>query len=61
VFNSKLNLIEGYAGTAKSGCIYNKYITAGEFFTIPRGKSELVLSSEGTLQSYVSQSNNSHI
>ena len=33
--NSKLNLIEGYNGSIKSGKLYNKNITGGSFFKIP--------------------------
>ena len=33
--NSKLNLIEGYFNGQKSGNLYNKYITSGQFFKIP--------------------------
>lgn len=35
-FNSKLNLIEGYDGSGiKTGSIYNRFITSGDFFKIP--------------------------
>lgn len=61
IFNSRLNLIEGYNGTAKSGYIYNKYISAGEFFTIPQGESKLVLSDENNVSSYMAQLDNTHI
>lgn len=33
--NSKLNLIEGYSDGQKSGNLYNKYLTSGQFFKIP--------------------------
>lgn len=33
--NSKLNLIEGYSNGQKSGNLYNKYLTSGQFFKIP--------------------------
>ena len=47
--NSKTNLIEGYAkntagDTIIHNRIYNKFITAGDFFKIPVGKSTLTLS-----------------
>ena len=42
VFNSRLNLIEGYnAEGRKTGNVYNQYITAGQFFKIPLGESTL--------------------
>ena len=60
VFNSKLNLIEGYgADSKKTGNIYNEYITSGAFFKIPMGESELTVidtSSENTESSYDSVS-----
>lgn len=35
-FNSKLNLIEGYDENGlKTGAIYNRFITSGDFFKIP--------------------------
>ena len=44
VFNSKLNLIEGYgADNKKTGNIYNEYITSGTFFKVPIGESELTI------------------
>lgn len=46
VFNSKLNLIEGYRGGQKSGYLYNQYITEGDFFAIPTGESDLIFSGE---------------
>lgn len=33
--NSKLNLIEGYSNGQRSGNLYNKYLTSGQFFKIP--------------------------
>ena len=40
VFNSRLNLIEGYDDKGyKTGNVYNQYIVAGQFFKIPLGES----------------------
>ena len=42
--NTKLNLIEGYNSSGfKTGNVYNKYITAGEFFKIPLGEDRLIV------------------
>ena len=49
--NSKTNLIEGYAPESAgsttllkpSGIVYNKYITQGEFFKLPRGDSYIAV------------------
>ena len=42
--NTKLNLIEGYNSSGiKTGNVYNKYITAGEFFKIPLGEDRLII------------------
>ena len=49
VINSKLNLIEGYQEKTannknylkKTGNIYNKHITSGQFFKIPVGEEEM--------------------
>ena len=47
-FNSRLNLIEGYTSQGiKSGKVYNKYISSGSFFKIPKGES--MLKFEGNL------------
>lgn len=35
-FNSKLNLVEGYKDGIKTGNLYNQYVTAGDFFKIPK-------------------------
>lgn len=41
--NSKANLIEGCDENYKpTGILYNKFITSGDFFKIPTGKSQLV-------------------
>ena len=41
--NSKANLIEGCDENFKpTGTLYNKFITSGDFFKIPTGKSQLV-------------------
>ena len=41
-FNSRLNLIEGYTSQGiKSGKVYNKYISSGSFFNIPKGEGTL--------------------
>lgn len=53
--NSKLNLIEGYNGTTKTGNIYNRYITNGEFFKIPVSTEktapiQLIIDQENSLQ-----------
>lgn len=43
IFNSKINLLEGYDSKGrKTGTLYNKFITEGDFFKIPQGESELV-------------------
>ena len=48
-FNSKINLIEGYdENNQKTGNVYNKFITAGEFFKIPQGES--ILKFDGDLE-----------
>lgn len=38
IFNSKNRLIEGRAGSIKSGNIYNEFIVRGDFFDIPQTK-----------------------
>ena len=41
-FNSRLNLIEGYTSQGiKSGKVYNKHISSGSFFKIPKGEGAL--------------------
>ena len=48
--NSKLNLIEGYKfigeKEVKTGNLYNKHIICGDFFKIPVGHSQLILSKD---------------
>ena len=49
--NSKLNLIEGYANNKKTGNVYNRYISAGDFFKIPMfsdTKNDMLLTIEGS-------------
>lgn len=42
IFNSKINLIEGCDSNGKkTGTVYNKFITEGDFFKIPLGESTL--------------------
>lgn len=50
IINTKLNLIEGYQEKTdnnnknylkKTGNIYNKHITSGQFFKIPKGEEEM--------------------
>jgi hypothetical protein len=49
VINTKINLIEGYQEETKNnktylkktGNIYNKHITSGQFFKIPVGEEEM--------------------
>lgn len=42
VFNSRLNLIEGYnENDQKTGNVYNQFITSGQFFKIQLGESVL--------------------
>ena len=43
--NSRINLIEGYDSNGiKTGTVYNKHILAGDFFRIPKGESEMIVS-----------------
>ena len=54
IFNSKLNLIEGaHSSDIKSGTVYNKFVTAGQFAPIPQGESQLVFDTGGTSLSRV--------
>ena len=53
--NTKLNLIEGYKNGAKSGNVYNRFMTGGTFFKIPvttntENPVELIISKERGLQ-----------
>lgn len=44
-FNSKNNLIEGVDGEGKiTGSLYNKYLKSGDFFKIPTGETDMILS-----------------
>lgn len=48
IFNSKLNLIEGYnANGFKSGNIYNQFIKNGAFFLIPKGATTMKIVDAG--------------
>lgn len=43
--NTRINLIEGYDSNGnKTGTVYNKHIIAGDFFKIPIGKNEMIVS-----------------
>ena len=58
VINTKINLIEGYQEETKNnktylkktGNIYNKHITSGQFFKIPVGESKMTAADLATAQ-----------